>query len=119
MDLILIDDEAEFLEELAEALKESGFNPLNFTRAHDAIEYLEQAARPSIIVTDIRMPYMDGFAFIDAVKEKLLHSDTRFIALTGHGTQADEHRAIASGAEIFLRKPISIIDIVNAIRDIW
>lgn len=75
--------------------------------AHDAAEALEQLRREEVdlVVTDIKMPGMDGLQLAEAVKAR--RPWTPVVIVTGYGTQADEARARAAGVSAFLHKPLS------------
>ena len=75
--------------------------------AHNAAEALEQLRREEVdlVVTDIKMPGMDGLQLAEAVKAR--RPWTPVVIVTGYGTQADEARAMAAGVSAFLHKPLS------------
>lgn len=75
--------------------------------AHDAGEALERMreAEVDLLVTDIRMPGMDGLELAERVKER--RPWTPVLIVTGYGTAADEERARAAGVSAFLHKPLS------------
>jgi CheY-like chemotaxis protein len=75
--------------------------------AHDAAQALERMreAEVDLLVTDIRMPGMDGLELAERVKER--RPWTPVLIVTGYGTVADEERAKAAGVSAFLHKPLS------------
>src|SRR5574337_515791 len=75
--------------------------------AHDAAQALERMreAEVDLLVTDIRMPGMDGLELAERVKER--RPWTPVLIVTGYGTAADEERARAAGVSAFLHKPLS------------
>lgn len=75
--------------------------------AHNAAEALEQMRREDVdlVVTDIRMPGMDGLELAEAVKAR--RPWTPVVIITGYGSTADEERAKAAGVSAFIHKPLS------------
>ncbi len=100
--VLLVDDDREVREALAQTLELAGFEPqiaASFVEARDHIE----PAFDGVIVSDIRMPGRDGFHLLDHVRR--VDPDLPVILLTGHGDVAMAVRGIAAGATAFLEKP--------------
>lgn len=102
MTVFVVDDDADHLSALADLVEVGGHAVQAFAQAEAAVE----AARlepPEAILTDLRMPGMDGMALLAAITA--LGGDIPVIMLTGHGDVAQAVRAIQAGAEDFLEKP--------------
>lgn len=102
--LLLVDDEAAIRTVLGLLLEDMGYAVTLAESGEAALELLEAVA-PAIVVTDVRMPGMDGLALLKAIKQAL--PETEVIMLTGHG---DMNLAVASlrlGAGDFLTKPVA------------
>jgi CheY-like chemotaxis protein len=78
-----------------------------------AIERLA-AGRPAVIVSDIGLPVEDGYALIARIRA--LGHDVPVIAVTAFGTNEDRDRALAAGFAEHLTKPVSLADLVRAVR---
>jgi len=65
------------------------------------------------------MPEMTGYELMDALRQVPASRHTPSIALTGYGTQADIHKAQASGFSRHLGKPVAYDDLVAAIEALW
>lgn len=61
---------------------------------------------PSVMFCDLRMPVLDGWAFLEEVRHDAGLSDTPVIVLTGERDEASERAALAAGARLVLRKPV-------------
>ena len=59
-----------------------------------------------LLISDIGMPGMDGYALMAAVRELPAHAEMRTIAMTGYGRAADAERALAEGFDAHLTKPV-------------
>ena len=72
-----------------------------------------QKLRPDIVITDIRMPFMDGLELARIVRKEL--PDTRIIILSGHNEFEYARKAITLGVNDYLLKPVSSRDILEAV----
>lgn len=112
--VLLIDDEPEFLEVMAERMRILGMEVTTATSAWDALEKMED--RPyDAIVLDLVMPDMDGFEALKAIKEKA--PEVPVILLTGHAIPAMMMEARKRGALDLIEKPADLKVLVQKIRD--
>ncbi|MGD8775125.1 MAG: response regulator [Syntrophobacterales bacterium] len=111
--LLIIDDEASTRDLLKLSLERDGYTV--FT-AEDGPTGLEIFAKeiPSIILTDIKMPGMDGIEVLQRVKER--NPDAEVIVITGHGEMNLAIRALQLEASDFINKPISDDSLAVALR---
>lgn len=100
--VFVVDDDADHLAAASDLIDAGGHAVKGFSNAADALAALD-TDDPGVILTDLRMPGMDGFDFIAALKEH--GGDHPVIVMTGHGDVAQAVRAIREGAEDFLEKP--------------
>lgn len=108
--ILLIDDEQDFLNIMAERMEA---RDMNVSTASSAKEGLEKAAAGNFdaVILDLRMPEMDGMEALRILKEK--NPDLEVILLTGHATLKDGVEAMKLGALDLLEKPADI----NALTD--
>ena len=110
--ILLVDDEKQFVDTLAERLAMRGFS---VRVAYDGPQALKAVEDPTdVIVLDLRMPGMDGFEVLRSVKKS--NPQVQVIILTGHGGDAEEQTAYRMGAYNFLKKPMDIDELLNSIR---
>lgn len=110
--ILLVDDEKQFVDTLAERLAVRGFSA---RVAYDGPQALKAVEEPTdVIVLDLRMPGMDGFEVLRSVKKS--NPQVQVIILTGHGGDAEEQTAYRMGAYNFLKKPMDIDELLNSIR---
>ncbi len=113
--VIIVEDEVV----LCNLIKE-GLNSLDeailIETSNSATEALKilQKTEIDIIVTDIRLPGMDGFQLIEKAKE--IQPDVMSIIITGHGDVDNAIEAIQLGAINFIRKPVAMTDLYHAIK---
>ena len=110
--ILLVDDEKQFVDTLAERLAMRGFTA---RVAYDGPQALKAVEEPTdVIMLDLRMPGMDGFEVLRNVKKS--NPQVQVIILTGHGGDAEEQTAYRMGAYNFLKKPMDIDELLGSIR---
>ncbi|MGR3520590.1 MAG: sigma-54-dependent transcriptional regulator, partial [Roseovarius sp.] len=104
MKIAIVDDERDMRQSISQWLALSGFDTETFASAEDALKQLGPDY-PGIVVTDIRMPGMDGMLFL----RRLMGSDSTLpvIMITGHGDVPMAVEAMRLGAFDFLEKPFN------------
>jgi two-component system, NtrC family, response regulator AtoC len=110
--LLLVEDEAPLREAIAEQLTDSGYHVEQAGTGEDAIERLADFAF-DIIVTDLRLPGVDGSAVVEAAVERYPHIIA--IVVTGYGTVKDAVDAIKHGAWDFVSKPFQIDELLHVL----
>ncbi len=103
--IVVIDDEVNAATALEALLREDGYE---VEKAHDARAGLLVLERmePDIVLTDVRMPGMDGIELLAKVKQ--LRPETMVVVMTAYGTVKTAVKAMKLGAEDFLSKPIDV-----------
>ena len=112
--ILIIDDDPAVVRCLQKCLQNAGFNVL--TAEHGG-EGLKQVRRyhPDLVLCDIDMPEVNGFALLEALRRTALTADIPVIFLTGRTTPADFRQGMVRGAENYLPKPVSREDLLAAI----
>ncbi|MFT5438159.1 MAG: DNA-binding NtrC family response regulator [Alphaproteobacteria bacterium] len=104
--ILIVDDEAFIVEELAEYLEDQGFSCAVAGTGTDAIERCRDEAF-SHVVLDMRMKGVDGLAVLEALSPQIA-AGLKIAIVSGHATPADEAAALKNGALIFLGKPCNL-----------
>lgn len=102
--VLLVDDSKFFLNLIAPVLRGAGYKVTTSADGKDAIARLERGERFDVIVSDIDMPQVDGFAFALECRDHPEWGGAPMIALTGRSAPADRERARACGFREFLVK---------------
>jgi two-component system cell cycle response regulator len=112
--ILIIDDEEDILELLSNILKSEGYSTFTASNGREGIDkFIEH--NPDLILTDVRMPVMDGLDVLREVKSK--GSNTEVIILTGHSDEATAVDCLRFGAYDYFRKPLEDIDVLlTAVR---
>lgn len=100
--LLFVEDEVALREATAERLEERGFRVVQADSGETALEHLADFAY-DVIVTDLRLPGIDGTAVIEAALER--YPEIVGVVVTGYGTVKDAVEAIKRGASDFVTKP--------------
>ena len=103
--VLLIDDEEEFLKILGERLETRGLKVNTVTSGENALSLIDKENFDAIIL-DLAMPGIDGIETLKLLKEK--NPDLEIIMLTGHATVRKGIEAMKLGAEDFLEKPVDL-----------
>ena len=111
--ILLIDDEEELRRATAQALELSGFEVETFTGAESILERVGYSF-PGVVVSDIRMPGMDGMTLLQRIRE--IDTEVPVIVVTGHGDVRLAVKAMREGAYDFLEKPFNMQVLEGTIR---
>lgn len=106
--LVVIDDEYIVVEGIKAIIQREKLNCEVVGFAYDGIEALEviRRERPDIVITDIRIPGLDGLSLIEEAKEFL--PDTSFIVISGYTEFEYARRALTLGVKSYIDKPVTI-----------
>lgn len=115
-DVLVVDDEPVLLDELREFL---GWNDINVRVAADgnqAIAALADDPQITVVLTDIRMPGLDGLNLASAVLGARGEADCiEVVLMTGHGDVETAARAVRAGVFDFLRKPMVLVEMLSVL----
>lgn len=111
--IFIVDDEEGIRRNIDRILTSQGYSTRLFSNARDALDqYREQQA--CLVVTDLRLPGMDGIQLIKALQA--LGSQTEFIVITGHGTIETAVEAMKLGAYDYIEKPFDRQSLLKLVR---
>ena len=113
--VLTVDDSRTMRDMLRLALEDAGFEVV---QAEDGVHGLEVLAgiTPNVIITDINMPRMDGFGFIEGVRKDALRRGIPILVLTTESDAAKKDRARQAGATGWIVKPFNPTKLVDAVR---
>lgn len=111
--VLLVDDDDDLLTAIAACLELEGYDVIAVTGGQEALEQIYHE-KPNLLVTDIRMPGMDGWELCRRVREV---SDIPILVLTAHATTPEEVvRGLDLGADDYVRKPFELGEFVARVR---
>jgi DNA-binding response OmpR family regulator len=113
--VLIVDDERSILIPLEYLLKREGFT---VSVAHDGEEGLAaiRALRPDLVVLDVMMPKLDGFAVLQAVRADPELAATPIMILTAMDREAERNKGLTLGADAYMAKPFSTKALISNVR---
>ena len=116
INLLIVDDEAQFLKSISKSLKVRDFNVIAVDRGEKAIE----AARKNpidVALVDLKMPGINGEETLKVLKAE--HKWMEIVILTGHGTIDSAVECTKSGAFSYLQKPCSLEELLDSLKNAY
>jgi DNA-binding NtrC family response regulator len=113
--VLFVDDEEDFVRTMAERMEMREVGSEVALDGQQALQMLEDEV-PDVMVLDLRMPGIDGLEVLRRVKKMYPQMEV-IIMITGHGSDGDEAEARRLGAFDYLRKPVDINDLMEAVRN--
>jgi CheY-like chemotaxis protein len=110
--ILVVDDEPDSIEVVEEVLTFYGACVYHAGNGEEALNLLKTVC-PDLILSDLSMPEMDGWALLSAIRRNPALADVPVIALTAHAMSGDRERALAAGFNSYLGKPISALTLVS------
>lgn len=112
--VMIVDDDKEFLEELAGTLYSSGYDVVSVNNATLATN-VAYRTKPDIILLDLKMPKKTGFQIADELNRFSELREIPVIAMTGYPV-AEEHSS-SSNIKACLKKPFDTLEVINKIEE--
>lgn len=115
MTILTVDDSRMMREMLLMTLSQAGFNVVQAEDGQHGLDVLENAA-PDVIITDINMPRLDGFGFIEGVRRTDRWRGTPILVLSTEFDADKKNRARSAGATGWIVKPFDAEKLIAAIQ---
>ncbi len=113
--VMVIDDEVDFANTLAERLILRNFDAVAVPGAEEAMAKLQSGWQPKVVVLDLKMPGLDGIETLNLIKQ--YDPTIEVILLTGHGSTTAAIEGMQKGLFDYLMKPIDIGELVAKIEE--
>jgi CheY-like chemotaxis protein len=107
LSVLVVEDQLDSREALAEALESLGARVKTAASVQDALKCLEKET-PTLMISDIAMPEADGFELIRKVREHISSEKMPAIAITGLSRLAEQEKALEAGFQVCIVKPASL-----------
>ncbi|MBC8430888.1 MAG: response regulator [Desulfobacterales bacterium] len=113
INVLLVDDEDEFVKSLSERMQMRDLETDVASNGEQALKLVDKEV-PDVMVLDLKMPGIDGLEVLRRVRKT--YPDVQVIMLTGHGSEKDEKEARRLGAFEYLQKPTEMDKLVETIK---
>lgn len=111
--IVVVDDERPLLETFQRVLEKKGYDVTIFENPVEAVSHIK-SNEPHLIITDLRMPGMDGIQFLNQVKQ--LRPSVPVVFITAYTTISTAVSAMELGASDYLRKPFGMNKIYELVE---
>lgn len=111
--ILLVEDETNARKGLTQFLQGLDYDVITASNGKEALELLKQET-PDLVLSDIRMPEMDGTALLEAIKAE--SPSIKVILLTAYGSVEDAVKAMKKGAFYYLTKPVNLEELEFLVR---
>jgi signal transduction histidine kinase len=117
LDVLVVEDSEDTLTLLSAMFAREGANVITATSANEALSAANEK-RPDVIISDIGMPDVDGYEFLQKLKEIPGMNGVPAIAVSGYASDEDRHRALSVGYLTLVPKPIDVDILFDLIHDL-
>lgn len=114
-DILIAEDEPSILEALSFVLQRAGWTVHSVTDGEAVLNAVRQE-RPRVLVLDIMLPKRSGFEVLKQIRADAATRSLPVLVLTAKGQAQDRRIAEELGADSFVTKPYSNVDVVDAVR---
>ncbi|MEU6593103.1 HAMP domain-containing protein [Streptomyces sp. NPDC046881] len=114
--VLIVDDDIRNVFALTSVLEQHGLSVLYAENGREGIEVLEQHDDVAVVLMDIMMPEMDGYATTTAIRRMPQFAGLPIIALTAKAMKGDREKAIESGASDYVTKPVDPDHLLSVMR---
>jgi signal transduction histidine kinase len=116
--IVVVDDNAPSLQLVQLLLDRAGFRTVHALSDPRQLIARYEELKPELVVLDLHMPGMDGYATLAALRARATAADLPVLVLTADATRAATHRALGLGANDFLTKPLDATELVLRVRNL-
>ncbi|MAI61500.1 MAG: hypothetical protein CBB87_03320 [Micavibrio sp. TMED27] len=117
--ILIADDNVDFAELLSNILTSNGYETFVTFDGRQAIDHLGEVNDYDLIITDVIMPYKDGFDLIEYARENKMKA--KIIAISGGGFLVDANKAVQAIDELAdasLKKPVKMAEILECVETV-
>jgi DNA-binding response OmpR family regulator len=115
--ILIVDDEPNIVISLEFLMMREG-HEVRVARDGEAGLAAVRTHRPDLVVLDVMMPKLDGFAVLEAVRADPKLASTRILMLTAKGREAEQAKGLALGADAYMPKPFSTRELVDKVKEL-
>jgi DNA-binding response OmpR family regulator len=115
--ILIVDDEPNIVMSLEYTFKKSNYEVFIARDGQEALELLK-TTYPDVIILDVMMPLVDGYATLEQIRKDVNLTHTKVMFLSAKNKESDIEKGMALGADAYLTKPFSIKKVVDQVADL-
>lgn len=115
--ILIVDDEPNIVMSLEYTFKKNNFEVFIARDGQEALDILKLQL-PDIIILDVMMPMVDGFATLEQIKQDERLQHCKVIFLSAKNKEKDIEKGLALGANLYVVKPFSVKKLVEQVQDL-
>jgi len=115
--ILIVDDEPNIVMSLEYTFKKSNYEVFIARDGQEALELLK-TTYPDVIILDVMMPLVDGYATLEQIRKDANLTHTKVMFLSAKNKESDIEKGMALGADAYLTKPFSIKKVVDQVADL-
>ena len=115
--ILIVDDEPNIVMTLEYTFKKSNYEVFIARDGQEALDILKTNF-PDVIILDIMMPMVDGFATLEQIRKDANLQHTKVMFLSAKNKESDIEKGLALGADAYLTKPFSIKKVVEKVEEL-
>ena len=115
--ILIVDDEPNIVMTLEYTFKKSNYEVFIARDGQEALDILK-TNYPDIIILDIMMPMVDGFATLEQIRKDANLQHTKVMFLSAKNKESDIEKGLALGADAYMTKPFSIKKVVEKVEEL-
>ena len=115
--VIVIEDERNIIEAISFILSRDGWDVATHSNGHDAIDAV-RLRRPDIVILDVMLPGKSGFDILQEIRSDSELGHTPVLMLTARGQEKDKEQAERAGANAYMTKPFSNMEVLDTVRSL-
>ena len=115
--ILIVDDEPNIVMSLEYTFKKNNFEVFIARDGQEALDILNKQL-PDVIILDVMMPMVDGFATLEEIKKDARLQHCKVIFLSAKNKEKDIEKGLSLGANLYVTKPFSIKKLVEQVQDL-
>ncbi|KYP15706.1 response regulator [Flavihumibacter sp. CACIAM 22H1] len=115
--ILVVDDDPYILMSLEFLLQKNNYHVIVARNGREALELVKQE-RPDLVILDIMMPDVDGFAIARSIKQDPLIKNTKIVFLSAKSRESDQKKGMELGAALYIIKPFSTRSLIKEINQL-
>jgi serine/threonine-protein kinase PpkA len=116
--ILIVEDDDAIRNNIGRLLRLEGYDIVAAVNGREGLE-LARELKPDVVITDVSMPEMDGFELLEAIRADRALSATSVMMLTALDDRASMRRGMTSGADDYLAKPFTRVELLEALAGLF